>query len=169
MATTDEYPAAPITVKGLPFDVFTTADGSWLTRFNGMAITAPTRPELAAAVERIMPKTAKVAVPFVAVLGSGNGERARRGTAYGIHSGNAHLLVTWDDGTKGSLSSLTATARQMFDADTDPDEWNRLHAAYVEAAQAMYQYGQAHHFDLRRAVSDAIRKAMAAPAGGDGS
>lgn len=157
----NEYPAAPLTVKGLDFEVVTDPDGNWRTRFNGMAVTAPTRGELAAAVERVIPKAAKVAVPFVALLGSGNDQQGRRGTAYGIHAGTGHILVTWDDGTKGSLSSLITTARQMLDAGADPAEWNRLHKAYVEAAQAMHRYQQAHQYDLRRKVSDAIRAAMA--------
>ena len=155
------YLAAPLTIKGVDFEVFTDAEGAWLTRFNGMGITAATRGELAAAVEQVMPKTAKVAVPFVALLGSGNDQQSRRGTAYGIHGGNGHVLVTWDDGTKGQLSSLITTTQQMLDADADPDEWNRLHAAYVEAAQARYRYQTAHQFDLRRKVSEAIRAALA--------
>jgi hypothetical protein len=160
MAAQTEYPAAPITVKGVELEVFTDADGAWLTRFNGTTYSAASRAELAAGVARTLPKLTKVAVPFVALIGSGNDQQGRRGTAYGLHSGTGHILVTWDDGSKGSLSSLVTTARTTLDADADPAEWGRLHAAYVEAAQAMYRYQVAHQFDLHRAVSDAIREAL---------
>jgi hypothetical protein len=151
----EEYPAGQLTVKGAPFDIWVTDDGEWVAKPNSIRVTAATRAGLADEIARVF-RPGKVAVRFIMLEGTGNAMRAVRGTATGIHSGNGALLVTWEGGRRGQLSTLTPGST-MLDPGTDPEEWARLFRASVEAGQALYRFVQAHKIDVRQEVRAALR------------
>ena len=164
MRDDQEYPAGQLTVKGITVEIWTTGQGKWITRLQGVKIEAETRDKLKQALARaIRAQHVTVEVPFVATEGRSHGGSrtvVKRGTATGVHAGSRNVLVAWADGPRGQLSGFSSDT--VLDGETDPEEWQRLLDAELEASRALAAYVKAHKLaSLYKLVTDAVHAVAA--------
>jgi hypothetical protein len=166
MAAGENYPAGKLTVKGTTFEIFTNDDGAWLAYISGNKVTGTSREDLGKQIGRTIAKAKiTVAVRFMVAAGDGYGEhtgrgdpRVRRGTAYGVHSSSRNVLVEWDDGEKGQLTSYGRGA--LHDTDELAETYARLRKEYLDASKAIYAFQEAHKMELNKEVREAMDAAL---------
>lgn len=149
-------------VRGHEFEVTVDTQGGYFrTAHDGVEYSDLTWEGLRARLMRATKAAAaKVAIDFVTMSGG----KPERGTVTGQHAANRNLLVTWPDRKgrdgKQQLASYNLNpALRPLSAD-ELQTWVRLAGEARDARDALVAFEGERKIDLRKAVADALDKAV---------
>lgn len=144
---------AKMKIRGVDYDVQLLENGQLHMSINGSMIKADTWVKLREMAMRT--KSAEVNVPFVQVRQEGDAARIRRGTARALHADGRKVLVTWEDGAKGTLERWGGV---QLNQDTDIDTLRALFQQKIDAGVQLQQYLDEHRIEVNAAVATAVAK-----------
>lgn len=159
-----EYKAGNIKHAGIWFKLRVDDDGNWLTEMDGQDLKQPTRAKLFADIDRLVRlKKKAVNIPFTKVESKNNGYISlKHGVVTGIHSGTGNLLVSWDDGTNGQLTTGYGTEVMQRLTIAEEGKLARLAREAHQSAEALREFtGRKQVYKGTKGLEDQVKTLLA--------